>query len=88
MTKYKIVNYFDVWGNEDDGWEVNDLCYSGEIELSEDFKNDEILEELKDVGFLRDDVTMDMLEIDWSDEYFIEIFQADNYRPICRIEKE
>lgn len=26
MPTYSLINYFDVWGNAKDGWEVNNLC--------------------------------------------------------------
>ena len=26
MTTWTIIDYFDVWGNAEDGWEVNNQC--------------------------------------------------------------
>lgn len=31
--KYKFIHYWDVWGNPDDGFEVNDVARLGDVEL-------------------------------------------------------
>lgn len=31
--KYKVTYHYDVWGNEDDGWQVNDSSRQGSIEV-------------------------------------------------------
>lgn len=32
MAKFRVIHHWDVWGNEEDGWEVNDSSKAGEIE--------------------------------------------------------
>lgn len=32
LTRWSLRTY-DVWGNARDGWEVNDICSAGEVEL-------------------------------------------------------
>lgn len=50
---YTLVNYFDVWGNEEDGWEVNDCCVEREhIPFHADVKDEEILDFLVENKFL------------------------------------
>ena len=31
--KYRFVHYWDVWGNPDDGFEVNDVATLGDVDL-------------------------------------------------------
>jgi len=33
MSKYRFVHYWDVWGNADDGFEVNDVATLGNVDL-------------------------------------------------------
>jgi hypothetical protein len=86
MIEYKLINYFDVWGNEEDGWEVNNLCTEGKLELTESPDNQEILTALIDFGFIREDVTLDKIEIAAYDLDFIEFFEASNQYPLGRLE--
>ncbi len=85
---YDLIDYFDVLGNEDDGWEVNNL---GPIEekiwISDDITEDGLLDLLKDIGYLNKDVKLSDVIFDWEEPYFIEIMQAKDYYPIGRLEK-
>ena len=85
---YELVDYFDVWGNEEDGWEVNDQAVwakngADDIYLSADTTDIELIDYLKGIGYLDDDVKESDLYIDWGDGDFIEIFKADDMMPIC-----
>ena len=81
-TRYMLQNYFDVWGNADDGWEVNDQCTEfDDLYLSNDITNKEILEYLKGIGFL---ATSDMRRLyveNMGD--FIEIYERKGMKPLC-----
>lgn len=81
-----IVNYFDVWGNKNDGWEVNNLCQENErLELTDLFTKEHILKELKRVGFLKKTVRQNMVIIE--DLFpFYEISQRKDFMPVCRVE--
>ena len=81
--KYTLINYFDVWGNSDDGYEVNNLCNEGNLDIVND-TNDDILQALKDFGFINDWVKTSDIDI-WNNGYMIELF-ALNGLPICRLE--
>ena len=51
--KYALVNYFDVWGNEKDGWEINNQCVEfDDLHISEDATEKNILDFLVMLGFL------------------------------------
>jgi hypothetical protein len=85
MAKYELVNYFDVWGNEKNGYEVNNLCKEGQLELPENATNKDIIHAIKAFGFFKKHVRTNMLDIsnDWE---MIEIDQRRNGMPICRLE--
>lgn len=83
--KYRLINYFDVWGNQEDGYEVNNLCSEGELFLAGDYTKKDIIAALIDFGFFKPTVTEEMVEID--DMYdMIEFFDSHNYMPIGRLE--
>lgn len=84
--------YYDVWGNEEDGWEVNDISRftDKEYTISRDADSDEVLKVLCAEGlFKREAVEQKLIEVDWScsDGGYIEFNEADTGKPIGRIEK-
>jgi hypothetical protein len=89
MDKYTVVDYFDVWGNTEDGWEVNNLAKVGEIEVQDYTNYIEIVDKLMDIEYFafgnKEDVVA-QLEI-YNDYDMIEIFRKDNDMPICRLER-
>jgi hypothetical protein len=87
MIKYRLINYFDVWGNEEDGWEVNNLCSEGELLLSEDATSKDILAALIDFGFIKEEATLEQLDISAFDMDFIEFYEARNQCPLGRLER-
>ena len=84
---YKLVDYFDVWGNADDGWEVNNQCYVGESPLGDTFYLDmtaskkDILEFLVSIHFLSSS-DMRRLCVDMAGEA-IEVYERKGMRPLC-----
>lgn len=85
VDKYNLINYFDVWGNQKDGYEVNNLCNEGTIELEDYTSDKEIVEKLKEFGFFADHVRTNMINI-WNDYEMIEIYERKTGKPICRLE--
>ena len=86
---YDLIDYFDVWGNEEDGWEVNNL---GPIEekiwISDDTTEEELFNYLKDtIGYFNRNTKFSDVEIQWDDPDFIEIFQASDGYPLGRLQK-
>lgn len=82
---FDLVDYFDVWGNEEDGWEVNDQAVvENDIWISDDTTERELLEFL--AGFYLNPSAVDKCVVEWNDPDFIEIFDADTYMPICRLQ--
>lgn len=76
--KARLIDYFDVWGNEEDGWEVNNLCVlEDDIYISENTTNEDILDFLFAIGYLNTtenicirEYGMDMLEIETKKEWY------------------
>lgn len=80
---YALVNYFDVWGNEKDGWQVNDSRVEGTVVINEYASDKEILTGLKGIGFLTTDdrrrLTIEILG-EW-----IEVCQRKGMKPLCSL---
>jgi len=67
--KYKLVSY-DVWGNDEDGYEVNDAHFTGDIiELETGMTDEGIIDKLKEEGWVKETVKNDEIRIDGEEEY-------------------
>jgi len=84
MKQYRLWSY-DVWGNADDGYEVNDQINYGIVEIEEDIPSDEDIVEALRGFYLKDDITVDDVEID-GDGQSIYVHDAEDGRPICVLE--
>ena len=88
VKKYRLVNFFDVWGGEKDGWEINNQCIEGEdFHIDESATKKEICEYLKSAGFLK---TSDMrqLYVDCAAyDGCIEIYQRKGMMPLFAFEE-
>ena len=88
MPTYSLINYFDVWGNAKDDWEVNNLCTEKTgITITEDATDKEILDYLVQIGFL---ATSDMqkVKIDTIDGDMMEIYAVKGMQPLGRLQRE
>lgn len=90
VNKYKIVDYIDVWGNAEDGWEVNlwfndydteDTC----LRIAEDSTDEEIIDLLIRIGYLTPEVK-ELVYLESYDNEMIEIVARENDYPIGRLE--
>ena len=86
--EYKLIDYYDVLGNEEDGYEVNNLCtcVTG-IEIADDATDTDIINYLKSINFLSEKATTETVEVD-GDDLFIELTEKETGYPLCRLEKE
>ena len=81
---WQLINYFDVWGNEKDGWEVNNQCVEfDDLYLAEDVTNKEILTYLKQIEFLATDDMRRLVVEDYGD--LIEIYERKGMKPLCSL---
>ena len=86
-SKYKLINYFDVWGNAEVGYEVNDLCVEETgIFIADDSTDQEVLSLLVRIGFLVTD-DLEKVCIKWEGD-MIEIEGVETGVPLGRLEKE
>ena len=87
VRHYRLIDYFDVWGNEEDGWEVNNLGpIEDDIIFVDDVSDQEILDYLIDtVGWLSPDARNKVRVESW-DPDFIEFFVDDTDMPLGRLE--
>ena len=59
---WTLINYFDVWGNAKEGWEVNNQCVEmDDVEIADDATDKDVCNYLKDHGFL---TTSDMRRLE------------------------
>ena len=84
---WSLVDYFDVWGNEVDGWEVNNSSIEfDDLYIDPTSSNEEIVDYLKSIGYFAPTVTLDQLTIEDGGDY-IEFFQASDGMPLCRLDR-
>lgn len=84
---YDLIDYFDVWGNEEDGWDVNNISkVESDIWIDDDLSDDEIVDYLIDqVGFFSPKARGNIEVV--GDGDFIEFFDARTDMPLGRLER-
>jgi len=88
MYNLKLVNYFDVWGNKKDGYEVNNMCVECDDLYLNNIDNKNILQLLKTIDFLQPSTRINQVIIE-NDGTMIEIYQKNGKQyplPLCRLE--
>ena len=85
--KCMLIDYFDVWGNPEDGWEVNNISRENIFYMKDNFTNEGMISKLIEIGYLKTDVTMEDICV-WDDGEIFEAFKADDYMPLFRVELE
>lgn len=84
---YEWVSY-DVWGNEEDGWEVNDTSRFSDkrVVIHDDLTGLEVLKVLCAEGILNRQYINDV-DVEFLDDYYIELTEKETGKPIGRLEK-
>ena len=78
---YTLINYFDVWGNEVDGYEVNNQCVEAtDVIIADDATDQDIINYLFQHEYLNDDGLW-LYEIENNGD-FIEIFAKETMMPL------
>lgn len=90
MEKFRVIDYFDVWGNTEDGWDVNNLCEAGEVEIEDTSNSQQLLNAAIEIGMLKDTVKLSDLDI-WNDYEMIEFYAGEDageeaLKPLFRFE--
>ena len=84
MSKYRLINYTDVWGNNKDGYEVNNQCVEfDDLIISDTATNKDILTYLYKIGFF---TTNDLRKIKVINEYDVIEFYGKKQYPLARLE--
>lgn len=87
MNKWTLINYFDVWGNEEEGWEVNNACSEfDDLEIADDATDQDIIDYLYNIEFFRTN-DLEKFRIEDMGDGFIEIYQAEDNKPLCRLQR-
>lgn len=83
--KVLVTDFFDVWGNKKDGWEVNNLChnvYNTRYKLD---SRKSCLKFLKSIDYLKKSVREASIYWDYMDNGYI-LYQAKDGMPLCTVE--
>jgi hypothetical protein len=81
---YSVLS-LDVWGNAEDGWEVNQVfTTSFEIEVSEDADTREIVAALIDIGYLSPRAK-GKVDVECESESEIHLSVFPDGRPLCTL---
>ena len=84
MEKYTLIDYNDVWGNENEGYTINDVMrYENYLDIAENASEEDIIKALVEKGYLLENTEY---EVYASDDMLVEIFSNDY--PICALVKE
>ena len=89
MLNYQIISY-DVWGNNRDGYEVNDCRYTPyKIELPDDFTDKQLKRALYDSGYASRGIMNAKISIEGEAPYSIYVnltaIRHGGYYPYCEL---
>lgn len=83
--RYELIDYFDVWGNVSDGWEVNNQCVLfRELQISDKATDKEIISCLVDIKFIPYH-EKDKVGLRWLDNSNAEIFIKRTLQPLGQL---
>ena len=91
MNKWKLICYFDVWFNEEEGYWVNDQCTIGDVfSLPKDASDRDIFDYLRGiVGFFKPEEEFEDYKFEGDDESIEISTEKDGYIfPIGRLVRE
>lgn len=81
MKKYTLIDYIDIWSDEEGNYSINDVMKHDDfLEVADNASDDEIITALVKKGYLRENVGYSIMA---SDEYFMEVWHEDI--PICAL---
>ena len=88
--KFEIINY-DVWGNSQDGFEVNNAYSTGIfVDINKNDSDKTILKKLKEVGFLKKTAKYICFEIEGELDFSLYINHVtikDGVYPLCELRR-
>lgn len=86
MSTWTLINYFDVWGNAEDGYEVNNQCVEADdVVIVDDATDQDIIDFLFNNEYLTDD-DVSLYEIEDNGD-FIEIYVKETMMPLYSLRR-
>lgn len=84
--RYALVDYYDVYTEEDGTYTVNNLSREKKIFAPKDASDEDLIEALKGDNYFRKNADNSSIVVS-GDDLLVELEQDDGY-PLCRLEKE
>lgn len=86
MSTWTLINYFDVWGNAEDGYEVNNQCVeTDDVVITDDATDQDIIDFLYQNEFVKVS-DPDWYHIEYNGD-FIEIFDGSTMEPLYSLRR-
>ena len=84
MRTYTLINYFDVWADEEGGWTVNDACSEADdITIADDATEQDIIDYLYNIEFFKTN-DLEKFDVEYYGD-FIEISEKETQKPLCSL---
>lgn len=84
--RLRLVDYIDVWGNEKDGWEINNLSVEWNDVWTSSLDDKTLLKILKITGFLQKNIRINQIHFEWVGPEVCEIQVRKTLYPLGRLE--
>jgi len=84
--RLRLTHYYDVWGNEVDGYEVNDARIVWDDVWTNELDDKTLLNILKNTGFLAKNVRINQINFEWLGPEYCEITTRRDGYPLGRID--
>ena len=84
--RLRLIDYFDIWGNKKDGYEVNNACIEWDDVWTSELDDKTLLRILKNTDFLQKKVRINQIDFDWLGPECCEILTRRNRYPLGRLE--
>jgi len=86
--KINIIDYFDVWGNKKEGWEINNWFQNAfKVKITDIFNKKKLLKIMKRLGYIKPGVRTTQLLFEEIDNGY-EISLNKTNMPLFRVEKD
>ena len=84
--RLRLINYFDVWGNKKDGWDVNNACMEWDDVWTCDLDDKTLLKILKNTDCLQKHVRINQINFEWVSPEVCEISVRKSHYPLGMLE--
>lgn len=86
MEEWHVLS-LDIWGNADDGWELNQAYKVHELFIADNLNIDEVLPMLRRCHMLANSQVNSDYGVNWDSEGLIEVHRVSDLRPLLQIQK-